>query len=75
MAVTTNDDVYAINKLTGFLLPELRGPGRPPVTAGEAAEALAHLADAAHRKHMAGPLGGEVLAAWASNPPSAGRAG
>ncbi|TDD37869.1 hypothetical protein E1287_07380 [Actinomadura sp. KC06] len=73
MAVTTNTDVYAINKLTGYLFPQLRGEGRPPVTSDDAAKALAHLCEAAYHKHSAGVRGEEVLAAWAKTPPDPDR--
>ncbi|WP_433330014.1 hypothetical protein [Spirillospora sp. CA-294931] len=69
MAVTTNNDVYAINNLAHYLLPQMPRYGRAPVTAEKAAEALAHLAEAAYRKHAAGVTGEQIRAEWAKNPP------
>lgn len=64
MALTTNADAHAVNRLAEFLLHDR---GR---TDKEAVNALAHLADAAYRKLGAGINGDQVRAAWLQNPPA-----
>lgn len=69
MALTVTQ-AHAVNEIATFLLGPARLSGRGEVTVDEAVEALALLADHAHRTLMAGRNGEDVRRDWRANPPA-----